>query len=150
MARYVQRISLLGKERWIGWEVDGVGTEIPGLMLADHLTEEELAARGIREFRPLPFENFLGLGASTRTADVSDLLDEDIEFRLDALMVAIERLRMSGTDTVPRALLVSMLGSARVLADKRVQWRLSEWAVAGAVEIVGVDDCYLRIKGRIA
>jgi hypothetical protein len=35
MARYIQRIALLGKERWIGWEIDGVGTELPGLTLAD-------------------------------------------------------------------------------------------------------------------
>ena len=46
MARYLQRISLLGKERWIGWEIDGVGTEVPGLMLADDLSEEEIRARG--------------------------------------------------------------------------------------------------------
>jgi hypothetical protein len=39
MARYIQRIALLGKERWIAWEIDGVGTELPGLTLADHYNE---------------------------------------------------------------------------------------------------------------
>src|SRR5213592_2919892 len=63
MARYIQRISLLGKERWIGWEIDGVGTELPGLTLADRIPEEELRARGIKEFTPLSFEMFLGMNA---------------------------------------------------------------------------------------
>src|SRR5947199_4677944 len=53
MARYIQRIALLGKERWIGWEVDGIGTEIPGLTLAGDLSDEELRARGIKEFHQL-------------------------------------------------------------------------------------------------
>ena len=48
MARYIQRIALLGKERWIGWEIDGIGTELPGLILADRIPEEELRARGIK------------------------------------------------------------------------------------------------------
>src|SRR5688572_14629518 len=55
MARYLQRISLLGKERWIGWEIDGVGTEVPGLLLADDLSEEEVRARGVKEFHAMPF-----------------------------------------------------------------------------------------------
>ena len=47
MARYIQRITLLGRQRWIGWEIDGVGTEIPGLILADDLPEEDLRSRGV-------------------------------------------------------------------------------------------------------
>src|SRR5690349_5482765 len=85
MARYIQRIALLGKDRWIGWEVDGIGTEIPGLTLADEMSDEELRARGIKEFHQLTFESFLELGSAAGNAATPELLDEDIAFRLDAL-----------------------------------------------------------------
>ena len=75
MARYIQRIALLGKERWIGWEIDGVGTELPGLTLADRVSEEELRARGVKEFTPLSFEMFLGMNADAGPA--KQLLDQD-------------------------------------------------------------------------
>src|SRR6266850_6569980 len=89
MARYIQRIALLGKERWIGWEIDGVGTELPGLTLADRLSEEELRARGVKEFTPLSFEMVLGMNADAGPA--KQLLDQDIDFRLDALQVGSVR-----------------------------------------------------------
>src|SRR5256885_2907869 len=79
MAKYLQRIALLGKERWIGWEIDGVGTELPGLTLADRVSEEELRARGVKEFTPLSFEMFLGMNADAGPA--KQLLDQDIDFR---------------------------------------------------------------------
>jgi len=91
MARYIQKLALLGRERWIGWEIDGVGTEVPGLALAEGISEEELRAHGVMDFSPMPFESFLGLGAALTTA--GSLLDEDIEFRLDALQVGMERFR---------------------------------------------------------
>jgi len=148
MARYVQRIALLGKERWIGWEIDGVGTEIPGLQLADGLSEEELRGRGVKEFRPMPFESFLGLGAAV--ANPSELHDQDIDYRLDALLVGMERIRSRGQTDVPRVLLLGFFGDDRQLGHPRVQARFREWEIAGQVQVVGAEDCYLRIVGRLA
>lgn len=151
MARYLQRIALLGKERWIGWEIDGVGTEIPGLTLADHLTDEEIRARGVKEFRPMPFENFLGLGAVVAAnADDGELHDQDIDYRLDALLVGMERIRSRGQTEVPRAVLLGFFGDDRQLGHPRVQARFREWAEAGQVQLIGDDECYLRITGRLA
>ena len=144
MARYIQRIALLGKERWIGWEIDGVGTELPGLTLADRLSEEELRARGVREFTPLSFEMFLGMNADAGPA--KQLLDQDIDFRLDALQVGLERIRGRGQSAVPRSVLTHFFGEEH-LEHPRLQKRLLEWALAGAVELVRDDDCYLRIVG---
>src|SRR5688572_30649628 len=121
MARYIQRIALLGKERWIGWEVDGVGTEIPGLTLADGLSEEEIRKRGIKSFQPMPFESFLGLGS--HVAESGELLDEDIEFRLDALMVGMERFRSRGQTDIPRTVLLGIFGDDRHLEHPSVQQR---------------------------
>ena len=150
MARYIQRIALLGKERWIGWEVDGVGTEIPGLTLADGLSDDELRARGIKEFRPMPFESFLGLGAIVSSASSPDLLDEDVEYRLDALLVGMERIRAQGMTNVPRALVLGYVGDEAHLSHPRVRQRFREWEEAGSVQVVGSDECYLRIMGRLA
>lgn len=149
MARYIQRIALLGKERWIGWEVDGVGTEIPGLVLADGMSEDEIRARGVREFRPMPFESFLGMGAATGSAG-SELHDQDIEYRLDALLVGLERLRSRGTSDVPRVLLLGFFGDEQHLSHPRVQSRFREWERAGHLQVVGTEQCYLRITGRLA
>ena len=149
MARYIQRIALLGKERWIGWEIDGVGTEVAGLTLADGMSDDELRARGIKEFRPMPFESFLGMGATLATAPVpAQLLDEDVAFRLDALLVGLERCRSRGQTEVPRAVLTTIFGES--VDDPRIRRRLDEWQRAGAVEFVGTEDCYLRIRGRLA
>ena len=149
MSRYIQRIALLGKERWIGWEIDGVGTEIPGLVLADHMTEEELRARGVKEFRPMPFESFLGLGAVTNNSS-AELHERDIEYRLDALLVGMERIRASGSTDVPRALLLGFFGDDRQLGNPRVQARFREWEEAGRVKVIGAEECYLRITSRLA
>ncbi|HEY0158507.1 MAG TPA: hypothetical protein VGF28_14585 [Thermoanaerobaculia bacterium] len=150
MARYIQRIALLGKERWIGWEVDGVGTEIPGLTLADGLSDDELRARGVKEFRPMPFESFLGLGAIVSPAASPDLLDEDVEYRLDALLVGMERIRAQGQSSVPRALILGYVGDDAQLGHPRVQQRFREWEEAGSVQVVGSEECYLSIVGRLA
>jgi hypothetical protein len=149
MARYLQRIALLGKERWIGWEIDGVGTEVPGLILADEMSEDEIRARGVKEFRPMPFESFLGMGA-TLTQASSELHDQDLEYRLDALMVGMERVRSSGKTDVPRALILGFVGDDASLHNPRVQQRFREWQDAGRVQVVGADQCYLRITGRLA
>lgn len=149
MSRYIQRIALLGKERWIGWEIDGVGTEVPGLVLADHMTDEELRARGVKEFRAMPFENFLGLGAVTNTT-ATELHEQDIEYRLDALLVGMERIRSSGTTEIPRALLLGFFGDDRQLGHPRVQARFREWEQAGRVQLIGGEECYLRITSRLA
>ncbi|HXA17128.1 MAG TPA: hypothetical protein VN380_09065 [Thermoanaerobaculia bacterium] len=145
MARYIQRITLLGRQRWIGWEIDGVGTEIPGLILADDLPEEDLRSRGVKEFKPLPFETFLEMNPAADTPSEGSLLDEDVEFRLDALQVGIERLRSRGVNAVPRALLMHMFGSVLHLNHPRVIERLRSWEERGAVEFVGREECYLRI-----
>jgi hypothetical protein len=148
MARYLQRIALLGKERWIGWEIDGVGTEVPGLTLADDIPDDEIRARGVKEFRPMPFESFLGLGAVTTAG--GDLHEQDIDYRLDALMVGMERIRSSGKSDVPRAILLGFFGDDRQLVHPRVQARFREWETSGRVQFVGNEDCYLRILGRLA
>jgi hypothetical protein len=148
MARYIQRITLLGRQKWIGWEIDGVGTEIPGLLLADELPKEELSSLGIKEFKPLPFETFLEMNPQSSQPADGSLLDEDVEFRLDSLQVSIDRLRSRGEKAVPRALLMHMFGSAVHLNHPRVIERLQAWEQAGAVEFVGQEECYLRIVGR--
>ena len=144
MAKYFQRIPLRGKERWIGWENDGVGTELSGLTLADHFSEEELRAKGIKEFTPLSFEAFLGMNADAGGA--KQLLDQDIDFRLDALQVGMERIRGSGKREVPRALLTHFIGGDGQLNHPRVIARLAAWEEAGRVEFVGREECYLRIR----
>jgi hypothetical protein len=149
MARYVQRIALMGKERWIGWEIDGIGTEIPGLILADALPDEELRARGVKEFRPMPFENFVGLGAATSGPQAKELHDQDIEYRLDALLVGMERVRSRGSNAVPRALILGFFGEDKHLQHPRVIARIREWEESGQVQFVGTEECYLRITGRL-
>ena len=150
MARYLQRITLLGKERWIGWEIDGVGTEVPGLTLAGHLSDEEIRARGVKEFHAMPFESFLGLGAATMNVAFAELHDQDIEYRLDALLVGMERIRSRGLTTVPRAVLLGFFGDDAHLLHPSVQARFREWENAGQVEVLGGEECYLRITGRLA
>jgi len=150
MSRYIQRIKLLGKERWIGWEVDGVGTEVPGLTLADDISDEELRERGIKEFRPLDFETFVGMASALASDPASDLLDQDIDFRLDALQVGLERFRGASKTDVPRAFLLTFFGDERHILHHRVVRRLMEWEQVGAVEFVGREECYLRITGRLA
>ena len=146
MARYIQKLALLGRERWIGWEIDGVGTEVPGLLLADGISVEELRAHGVEEFSPMPFESFLGLGAALTQRGA--LLDEDIEFRLDALQVGMDRVRSRGLTIIPKQLLALMLGEA--IEHPRVQARFRQWESVGAVQVLRGDDCYLRITGRLA
>ncbi|MBV8519911.1 MAG: hypothetical protein JO197_21145 [Acidobacteria bacterium] len=151
MTRYLQRIALLGKERWIGWEIDGVGTEVPGLLLADNLTDDELRARGVKEFRPMPFENFLGLGAAVAGSPSAQTLeDQDIDYRLDALLVGMERIRARGVTTVPRSTLLAFFADDTQLRDPRVQARFRVWEEDGRVEVVGGEECYLRITSRLA
>lgn len=149
MARYIQRIAILGKERWIGWDIDGVGTEIPGLTLADEIPEEELRAKGIKEFRQLSFEQFIGMTAVVGRSGGEDLLDEDLDFRLDALQVGMERFRSQGVTSITRAMLREMFGSDGPIEHPRVQARFREWQASGGVQLVGRDDCYLRIVGRV-
>ena len=149
MARYIQRIALLGKERWIGWEVDGGGTDIPGLTLADDLSDDELRARGIKEFRPLPFEHFIGMGAVGAKAS-DDLLDQDVDFRLDALQVGMDRFRDQGITDVPRSVLIFFFGNERQISHPHVLQRFRTWEAAGAIQVVGRDDCFLKITGRLS
>ena len=96
----------------------------------------------------MPFESFLGLGAAV--ADQTELHDQDVDYRLDALLVGMERIRSRGQTEVPRSLLLGFFGDDRQLAHPRVMARFREWAAAGQVEFVGADDCYLRIVGRLA
>lgn len=149
MARYIQRITLLGRQKWIGWDLDGVGTEIPGLILADDLSEDELRSRGVKDFKHLSFETFLEMNPQAQQPAAGSLLDEDVEFRLDALQVSIDRLRSRGEKAVPKALLMHMFGNAVHLNHPRVIQRLQEWEQRGAVEFVGRDECYLRIVGKL-
>lgn len=62
MGRYIQKISLFpfsAQELWVGWELEGVDGEVPGLIRVADLTATELAEKGITEFQRIPFE-YLG------------------------------------------------------------------------------------------
>ena len=80
----------------------------------------------------------------------SELLDQDIEFRLDALQVGMERYRSSQKTDVPRAVLLTFFGDERHILHPRVVKRFMEWEQIGAVEFIGREECYLRITGRLA
>ncbi len=59
MARYLQKISLrpyTDTEIWQGWELEGRTGEVEGLILADHMSADELAKYGVVEFQKIPAE----------------------------------------------------------------------------------------------
>lgn len=60
MSRYLQKISLRpysDAEIWTGWELEGRSGEIEGLILADHLSADELLSQyGVTEFQKIPGE----------------------------------------------------------------------------------------------
>ena len=59
MSRYLQKISLRpysDADVWSGWELEGRDGEIDGLILADAMSEEELARLGVTEFQKIPKE----------------------------------------------------------------------------------------------
>ena len=59
MSRYLQKISLRPyseTEFWTGWELEGRNDEIEGLILADAMTDEEIARLGVTEFQKIPKE----------------------------------------------------------------------------------------------
>jgi hypothetical protein len=59
MARYIQKISLRpysDTEVWTGWELEGRDGEVEGLILAENMSPEELAALGVTEFQKIPRE----------------------------------------------------------------------------------------------
>ena len=61
MSRYIQKISLRpysDSEIWTGWELEGRGGEINGLILADELSPGELARLGVTEFLKIPKDYF--------------------------------------------------------------------------------------------
>ena len=86
------------------------------------------------------------LGMNVDAGPPKTLLDQDIEFRLDALQVGMERIRGGGCRDVPRALLTHFIGGDGQLNHPRVIARLAAWEDAGKVEFVGREECYLRIK----
>ena len=65
MARYLQKISLRpysDTEIWTGWELEGRTGEVEGLVLADGMSDEELATKyGVTEFQTIP-EEYLDAG----------------------------------------------------------------------------------------
>ncbi len=65
MARYLQKISLRpysDTEIWTGWELEGRSGELEGLLLADGMSDDELAAKyGVTEFQKIP-EGYLDAG----------------------------------------------------------------------------------------
>ncbi len=65
MSRYLQKISLRpysDAEIWTGWELENRTGELDGLILADGMSNEELAAKyGVTEFQKIPGE-YLGAG----------------------------------------------------------------------------------------
>lgn len=143
MAKYVQRITIGDRERWLGWEVDGIGTEMPGLTLAERFSEEELSARGIRQFFPMSFDEFAGLSAMTSRRG-TPLTDEDIAFRLDALRVTLDRFFARGHSEIPKLLLEQMLGEVP-LADARIVTALRQWEKDGGISVLREEPCYLRV-----
>ena len=60
MSRYLQKISLRpysDAEIWTGWELEGRSGEIEGLLLADDISSDDLAAKyGVTEFQKIPPE----------------------------------------------------------------------------------------------
>jgi hypothetical protein len=59
MSRYLQKISLRpysDADLWTGWELEGRDGEIDGLVLADSMSDEELAGLGVTEFQKIPKE----------------------------------------------------------------------------------------------
>ncbi len=146
--RYIQKISLgAGKARWIGWEVDGVGTEIPGLELADDLSDEELRERGVKNFVTMEFEEFLNLGAAYSRRPTT-LHDQDLEYRFDGLRVMIDRMIDVGVTDVTMSALKEMFSGVS-LADPRIQSRLIGWETEGYIQILGWEECYFRVRRRI-
>ncbi|HEY0371880.1 MAG TPA: hypothetical protein VGD79_07745 [Thermoanaerobaculia bacterium] len=65
MARYLQKISLRpysDTEIWTGWELEGRTGEVEGLVLAEGMSDEELATKyGVNEFQKIP-EEYLDAG----------------------------------------------------------------------------------------
>jgi hypothetical protein len=59
MARYLQKISLKPyseSDIWTGWDLEGRTGEIEGLLLADGMSEDEIASLGVTEFHRIPKE----------------------------------------------------------------------------------------------
>ena len=59
MARYIQKISLRPyseTEIWTGWELEGREGPIEGLILAEAMSDEELARLGVTDFQKIPVE----------------------------------------------------------------------------------------------
>jgi hypothetical protein len=59
MSRYLQKISLRPyseMEIWTGWELEGRNDEIEGLVLADEMSDEQIAGLGVTEFQKIPKE----------------------------------------------------------------------------------------------
>ncbi|HEV2719844.1 MAG TPA: hypothetical protein VG323_07470 [Thermoanaerobaculia bacterium] len=59
MSRYLQKISLRPyseTEIWTGWELEGRDGEIEGLVLADAMSDDEIAGLGVSEFQKIPAE----------------------------------------------------------------------------------------------
>jgi hypothetical protein len=59
MSRYLQKISLRPyseTEIWTGWELEGHQGEVDGLLLADAMSDDELAGFGVTEFQKIPKE----------------------------------------------------------------------------------------------
>ena len=149
MTRYIQKIQLGGRERWFGWEVDGVGTEVAGLTLAEDMSDDELLAKGVKKFIPMSFDDFVGLGAMTSGAASAPLDDQDLEYRFDALQVALERFLAHGYRDVPKLFLDEMFGES-IATDPRIDARLLEWEQSGAIQLERKDDTYIRILRRFS
>jgi hypothetical protein len=148
VSKYIQRVVLGGdKVRWVGWEIDGVGTEIPGLILADTIAEEDILGLGVKNYVTMPFEDFLGISAQLAPR-LQKLEDQDVEYRLDALRVGLDRLFDRGTRDVSKVAIKAMFSGVS-LADSRIQARLLEWENDGAVQILGTEECYMRIVKRL-
>jgi hypothetical protein len=59
MSRYLQKISLKpysDSDIWTGWELEGRTGEVEGLILADDMSDAELADLGVTEFQKIPKE----------------------------------------------------------------------------------------------
>ena len=60
MGRYLQKISLRPyseAEIWTGWELEGRSGDVEGLVAADGMSDEELAAKyGVTDFQTIPVE----------------------------------------------------------------------------------------------
>lgn len=63
MARYVQKIALVPDDPhglWVGWDIEGVSGEVPGLIPVETLSEQQIQALGVSRFSRVSALSMIG------------------------------------------------------------------------------------------